>query len=166
MTDPISALLAAIPGLAKAGVDIASASDEKQRNAQLIEFQKSIINANALIASVQVQNASLLQDKNNLEQEIVRFENWKGESARYQLHQIERGIVTYALKESMANGEPPHWLCPACYAKRQKSLLNRIGKTNTMDHHYKCLCGYELVIFNKHAPEYVPQPGAQPDAAP
>ena len=154
MTDPVSALLAIIPGLAKAGADIASASDEAKRNTQLIEFQKCLINANSLIASVQAQNSSLTQEKNDLEQKIVSFEDWKGESARYQLQQIESGIVTYALKESMASGEPAHWLCPNCYGKRQKSILNRIGKTNTSDHHYKCLCGYELVIFSSHAPGY------------
>jgi len=36
MTDPISTLLAAIPRLAKVGADIATASDEAKRNAQLI----------------------------------------------------------------------------------------------------------------------------------
>ncbi len=155
MADPLSALLAAIPGLAKAGAEIAASADANQRNAQLIEFQKSLINANYLIASVQAQNASLAQEKNDLKQEIVRFENWQAESARYQLHKIESGIVTYALREAMANGEPPHWLCPSCYGKREKSILNRIGRTNTMDHHYKCLCGCELVIFHRHSPSYV-----------
>jgi hypothetical protein len=155
MTDPISALFAAIPGIAKAGADIAAASDEAKRNAQLIEFQRVIIQLQSSIASVQVQNASLLQDKTLLEQEIVRFKNWEGESSRYQLHTIEKGIVTYALKKSMANSEPPHWLCPACYGKNQKSLLNRIGKTNASDHHYKCSCGYEVVVFNRISPEYV-----------
>ena len=123
MTDPFSALLAAIPGLAKAGADIASASDEAKRNAQLIEFQKALINANALIASVQQQNASLLREKDDLEKQIMQLENWKAEKDRYTMVTVFEAATVYSLKESMSNGEPPHFICPVCYQRGHKTLL-------------------------------------------
>ena len=124
MVDPLTALLAAIPGLAKAGADIATASDEAKRNAQLIEFQKAIINANALIASVQQQNASLLRDKDDLENQIMCMKNWDAEKQRYALTPIWDRSVIFALKEIMSNGEPPHYLCPNCFNNNQKSILH------------------------------------------
>lgn len=137
MTDPFSALLAAIPGLAKAGADIASASDEAKRNAQLIEFQKAIINANALIATIQQQNASLLRDKDDLKKQIVELENWKAEKDRYSMVTVYSAATVYALKESVSNGEPPHYICPACYQRYQKTLLQP-KKANTGFVHLYC----------------------------
>lgn len=63
MTDPLSALLAAIPGLAKAGADIASASDAAKRNAQLIEFQQALIQVNTTAASIQVQKCVVAESQ-------------------------------------------------------------------------------------------------------
>ena len=73
MPDPLSVLASMIPGLAKAGADLASASDQAQRNAQLIEFQKVIIQAQSTIASVQNENAALVGEKRALELEIAKF---------------------------------------------------------------------------------------------
>jgi hypothetical protein len=130
MTDPLSAILAAIPGLAQAGANIASASDEAKRNAQLIEFQRVIIQLQSSIAAIQVQNSSLLQEKNELEKKIVGIENWEGEKQRYSLVTIWSGSVAYALKESMSNGEAPHWLCPNCFEKKKKSVLHPFEGAN------------------------------------
>lgn len=126
MTDPLSSLLAIIPGLAKAGADIAAASDETKRNAQLIEFQRVIIQLQSSIAFIQVQNSSLLREKDDLEKQIKNFENWDGEKQRYSLVTIYSGAVAYALKESMSKGEAPHWLCTNCFDGGKKTILNTI----------------------------------------
>jgi hypothetical protein len=137
MSDPFSALLAAIPGLAKAGADIASASDEAKRNAQLIEFQKALINANALIASVQQQNASLLREKDDLEKRIIQLENWKTERDRYSMVTVFEAATVYSLKESVSNGEPPHYICPVCFQRGHKTLLQP-KKASTGFVHFYC----------------------------
>lgn len=123
MTDPLSTLLAAIPGLAKAGADIAAASDEAKRNAQLIEFQRVIIQLQSSIASVQLQNASLLHDKEQLEKQIMELEHWARERDRYSMITVFQTATVYSLKESMSNGEPPHYICPKCYQHGQKMIL-------------------------------------------
>ena len=126
MTDPISTLLAAIPSLAKAGADIAASSDEAKRNAQLIEFQRVIIQLQSSIAAIQNQNASLLRDKDDLEKQIVGMKNWDAEKQRYALVTVFDGIVVYALKESVSQGETPHHLCTNCFNNGKKSFLNTI----------------------------------------
>ena len=123
--DPISALISVIPSLAKAGTDIAAASDEAKRNAQLIEFQRVIIQLQSSIAAIQNQNSSLLHDKDELEKQIVGMKNWEAEKQRYALQPIfENTAAVYALKESMSNGEAPHWLCPNCFESGKKSFLH------------------------------------------
>ena len=124
MTDPFSALLAAIPGLAKAGADIASASDEAKRNAQLVQFGNIIIQLQTSIMAVQNQNSSLLRDKDELEKQLVAMKNWEVEKQRYTLTAIWDGAMAYALKESMRGGEPAHWLCTNCFRDGKKSILN------------------------------------------
>lgn len=126
MTEPLTALLAAIPGLASAGAAIAKASGENERNSQLIEFQKVLIQANSSIAAVQIQNAALLRDKDDLEKKIVGMENWEREKQRYSLVTILDGALAYAAKESMSQGEAPHWLCTNCFNGGKKVILNTV----------------------------------------
>lgn len=124
-TDPAT-IFTALGGLANLGKAIAEASDASQRKAQLIEFQNAIIGANTMIASVQQQNASLLLEKDGLEKQIVQLKQWEAEKQRYSLVTVFDGLVVYALKESMSQGEAPHWLCTNCFSGGKKSFLNTI----------------------------------------
>ena len=130
MTDPLTTLLAVIPGLAKAGADIAASSDEAKRNSQLIEFQRVIIQLQSSIAAIQLQNAALISDKADLERQVAELKDWERERNRYSLATIWDGSVAYSLKQSQANGEPPHWLCTNCFSTGKKSLLNPVEGCN------------------------------------
>jgi hypothetical protein len=146
MTDPLSVLLAAIPGLAKAGADIAAASDDAKRNAQLIEFQRVIIQLQSSIASVQVQNAALLRDKEQLEKQLMQLENWATEKDRYTMVTVFETATVYSLKESMSNGEPPHYICPVCYQRGHKTLLQP-SKESSRFLHFVCpspSCNFDI----------------------
>ncbi len=158
MTDPLSALLAAIPGLAKAGADIAAASDEAKRNAQLIEFQRVIIQLQSSIASVQIQNASLLREKEDLETQIMRMKDWDAEKQRYALVTIWEGATAYALKKSMSMGEPPHWLCTNCYQDGKKSILNETvsAKNFRAASCPVCKSTIQTTYYSLPHPEYAP----------
>jgi hypothetical protein len=124
MTDPSGTIFATVINLGK---DIASASNEAKRNAQLVEFQKVIIQLQSSIASVQAQNASLLHEKNDLEEQNARSNNWDIEKQRYALVKILEGAgVAFALKGSMSQSEPAHWLCTNCFGAGTKSILNTI----------------------------------------
>ena len=143
MTDPLSALAAAIPGLAKAGADIASASNEAKRNAQLIEFQGVIIQLQSSIASIQIQNASLLREKEQLENQLSQLENWASERDRYAMVTVFETATVYSLKESMSNDEPPHYICTKCYQHGQKMILQPSNPKGFI--HFTCpSCNFDI----------------------
>jgi hypothetical protein len=127
MTDALTALLSAIPALAKAGGDIAAASDEAKRNAQLIDFQRAIIQLQSAIASIQLENAGLVRDKQALEARIAHLENWETEKSRYALVTVLDGLPVRALRKNMSEGEAPHWLCPNCFNSGKKSFLTSVN---------------------------------------
>ncbi len=51
---------------------------------------------------------------------------WETEKQRYQMVEPWGGCVAYALKETMANGEPAHLICTNCYQDGRKSILNPV----------------------------------------
>lgn len=125
MTDPVTIFIAAIPGVAKAVAAIAEATDPHKRQAQFAELQQALIQLQTNAFSIQTQNLSLLAFKDDLEKQIVQLKNWEAEKQRYALVSIFEGTSSViALKESMSNGEPPHWLCPNCFHSGKKSFLH------------------------------------------
>jgi len=123
MTDPLIAFISAIPGVAKAVAAIADATDPHKRKAQFAELQQALIQIQTNAFAIQTQNLSLLALKDELEKQIVSMKNWETEKQRYALVSIWEGGVAYAVKESMSQGEPPHWICPNCFPK-QKGFLH------------------------------------------
>lgn len=123
MTDPVAALVQLAPSLSKLASDLVSTSDTAKRNAQLIEFQHALIGLQALIASVQQENATLAREKGDAEEELKRVKDWERQKQRYRLTAPFPGCMVYALQKSMSEGEPAHYLCAACYQKGQASIL-------------------------------------------
>lgn len=62
-----------------------------------------------------------------LDQEQRRIDRFQTEAVRYALVKTEQGSLVYELKDSHANGEPPHCLCASCYEKQIKSILQPIA---------------------------------------
>jgi len=90
-----------------------------------------------LIAAREHQQA-LLERVGALEAEIVSFKNWEREKERYELKTVSGNVVAYMLKPAMRGAEPPHWLCPTCYAKSQKAFLQPTGATTGRTVIYRC----------------------------
>ena len=123
---------------------------------QILPLQSLLADAQAAQLALLDEKATLVAHKHDLEQKIMCIEAWAEESKRYKLHEIETGILAHALKESKADGEPPHWLCPTCYNKSQKSLLIIDMPGGAIYHGYKCPnCPTKLPIDRKIKPEYI-----------
>lgn len=123
MPEPLT-ILTTLGGLAKIASDMAAAKDEVERNKLLIEFQRVVIGANLQLATLQQENSSLKHAIEDLKRQAVRKENWESESKRYVLYAPYNGIVVYALKSTMSNGEPPHYLCANCFNDGKKTVLH------------------------------------------
>ena len=121
--DALTTLMQVAPGLTKMATDLVSASDTVKRNAQLIEFQNAIIGFQSLISSVQQENATLVQQKRDAEEELKRMKDWDSERKRYKLATPFSGVTVFALQKDMSKGEPPHYLCANCFRQGKQSVI-------------------------------------------
>jgi hypothetical protein len=113
--------------------------DAARRNAAIIELQEKILSA-------QQSQSTLIEAVSDLERKIAEMKAWEADKQRYELKAIAPGIFTFALKPSMSNGEPPHYICANCCAAGKKSYLQQHIRGPHYDL-FKCrTCEHELGI--------------------
>jgi hypothetical protein len=122
----ISAIAGALTSL-KAASEMTKAMiglrDAETFRNKAIELQSVVLEAQAGAAAAYATQSELANRIGELERKIMQFENWDAEKKRYELKAVYKGYLAYALKPEMAAGEPAHYLCPSCYQKGQKSIL-------------------------------------------
>lgn len=102
--------------------------DSSLIQSKVIELNDLILSAQSSAIDAKLQQTTLLEQISALEAKIASFEKWDAEKQRYKLTQAAPGIVAHVLKRSEAQGEPGHALCPNCYEKRTKSILQHNGE--------------------------------------
>jgi seryl-tRNA synthetase len=132
----------------KAMMDIGKAMvglrDAAQILEKTVELNQKILSVQTALADAQAEQTTLVQTIGQLEEEIVRLKTWETEKKRYQLTEVAPRTFTYVLKPEMANGEPPHWICAACYQNGKISILQ--GKeSHTFGWYHSCpSCSAEI----------------------
>jgi hypothetical protein len=111
--------------------DIAKANKELTNYNEFVaavsEVNAKLIDANAAALTSQ-EKQSLLSDRvRELEKRLMEFENWESEIQKYKLHKFPSGTFAFELKPEMQQADPLHYLCEACAAKRQKSIMQPDG---------------------------------------
>ena len=101
------------------------------RNAAVIELQEQILAA-------QAAQTELVEKVSELEKQVSGFEAWDAEKQRYELKDIQGGAVAYMLKPDARGTEPPHWLCPNCYAQSKKAFFQPTGQRLQRTMVYRC----------------------------
>lgn len=119
---------AIIPLLREAKSEGLDAKQVGVLNEKVTEIQDTLLVAqNDALHAQQVQSKQSARIR-ELEQTIEEFEDWESERARYTLVDAGQvgGVFVYLLLEEAAHeDEPTHYICPACYQKRVKSILQR-----------------------------------------
>ncbi|MFT2212358.1 hypothetical protein ACLJYM_10765 [Rhizobium giardinii] len=69
------------------------------------------------LTAANVMNVDMSSALKRLSQELKAQDEFEQEKARYQLVTTSHGDMVYKLREEMANGEPMHYVCPACLKK-------------------------------------------------
>jgi hypothetical protein len=122
--------MSAISGLVlslRAATDISKAMiglrDAAMIQGKIVELQGVILSAQQSALSAQADQFTLLERVRELEKQIADVEAWEQEKQRYELVELYAGGLAYRIKELVRGSEPPHFICAACYQKRQKSLL-------------------------------------------
>lgn len=122
-------------GALKTAFDLAKGlkdlNDASVRNRAVADLLQQLISA-------QEHQQALLKRVDALEAEVVSFKNWEREKQRYELKTVSGSAVAYMLKPTERGTEPPHWLCPTCYAKSQKAFLQPTGATTGRTVIYRC----------------------------
>lgn len=113
-------------------------SDRAIRDRVTIELTEHILSAKE-------QQMALLDRIRDLEQELMAHEQWAAEKERYKLTDFGGGTFAYELKETHAEGEPPHRICANCYSKSHKSILQNDGMRNSGREAFNCpSCGTQF----------------------
>ncbi len=107
--------------IAKGILELKSLTDVQGK---VIELQSAILSAQSSALSANADQASMVDEIRALKEEIARVKAWESQKQRYQLTPFRNGPgVVYALKESMSNSEPPHWICTKCYEEGKRMIL-------------------------------------------
>lgn len=113
--------LKAAGDIAKGLLELKSISDVQGK---VIELQSAILAAQSSALSANADQAAMVDEIRQLKEEIARVKAWEAQKQRYKLTSLWEGaVVVYALKESMSESEPPHWICTKCYEDGMRMIL-------------------------------------------
>ena len=90
---------------------------------KVIDLQTTILAAQSSAIAAQSDQFTMLEEVRALKEEIAKVKAWETEKQRYQMVSPYIGSTVYAVKKSMSNGEPPHYICTNCYENGKRSIL-------------------------------------------
>ena len=138
---PVAEIAAAVTGI-RSALDLTKAMvglrDAEAFRTKSIELQGIIMDAYEKGIEAREAHSAQLERVRTLEAEITSLKDWNAEKQNYELKPIGEGAVAYMLKPDKRGSEPPHWLCPNCYSKGQKSFLNPTGVQMGRGWIYRC----------------------------
>jgi hypothetical protein len=137
-------VFAAITSL-RSALDITKAMvglrDAEAFRSKSIELQGVILESLDKAIEAREAHAAQIDKVRALEIEIAELKTWAAEKRRYELKQLELGVLVYMLKPQYRGPEPPHWLCPNCYGAGKKSFFQPTTRTEAGKRIYEChLC--------------------------
>jgi len=96
--------------------------------AQVSALYDVILSAQTSALEAHIKQSAMIERIRELEEELTKVRAWETEKQRYKLVAPFTGAMVYALKKSMSDGEPPHYICANCYQDGKRSILQN-GKT-------------------------------------
>jgi hypothetical protein len=152
----MASITAAVTGLKTAtdiAVSLVKLKSSADVQAKIMELQGIIVTAQASAIAAQSDQFSLLEQIRSLKGQIANLEAWDAEKQRYELKRVYTGAFAYVLKPNASDGEPPHWLCAACYQKGRKSILQEAGRQEDRKRYRCSSCQAEILVFWKYSPD-------------
>ncbi len=144
----IQAAVGSLKAATDIGIALLKLSTTAEMKAKVVELNTQILAAQASALAANSDQFTLLQEKRDLEAEIAGMKTWNAEKERYQLHPFQTGTFAYAIKAAMQNGEPPHYICAACYQRGHKFILQVVEGSFQTEHHCP-ECKAEIVTSTK-----------------
>jgi len=153
---PVAEIAAAVTGL-RSALDVTKAMiglrDAEAFRTKSIELQGIILEALEKGIEAREAYATQLDRVRALEAEVAKLKEWDAEKNHYKLKAVGiGGSLAYMLKPEMRGTEPPHWLCPDCFAQRKKTFFQAQG-TKGAYRIYAC-AGCKSQIFAGGPPKW------------
>ena len=109
---------------------ILEAKNKLETQPKLIELQEALLEMQTDAISTRTAQVELLEQVRALKEQLKAFNDWDEQRPRYTLVcPWNDAAQVYALHEASSDGEQPHFLCPNCFHKRHRMILNQIIKT-------------------------------------
>jgi hypothetical protein len=148
----VAAIAGAI-GSIKAAGEIANTMlklhDAKSFQDKAIELNRIILSAQGDAIAANAAQTELVAEIGQLKAEITRLKEWEADKQRYELTELGPGIVAFAIKERMRNGE---CICANCCAGGKKSYLQQHVRGAYFDQFVCHGCGEKLGVDKRNPP--------------
>lgn len=132
--------------IARAMVDVRDAS---KLNSQIAELQQAIISAQVQAITLAEKNFALSTRVQELEAECKRLADWSEESRKYEIREVADGIFVYLSAFDDTDLGSAQKVCPNCFNKGTKSILQQSGEALRRIGLNCHACGF-AVIFNNY----------------
>lgn len=114
--------------------------DRVKLNAAIIELQEKILAAQ--------EATSEARDRlRELEADLAARDAWEATASRYVLKDYGGQTFAYELLPERADGEPIHRVCPSCFERRTRSILQHRFRDASQQEHYACPSCEKEFIF-------------------
>lgn len=103
---------------------LSQVKSDTERTLAIANIVGQLGQAQGALVEAHQRELALSNEKSALETEVVRLKDWSAQKACYKL--AEHGhhrILAYAFQKPEGSDEPPHSLCPDCFAKGKPSIL-------------------------------------------
>lgn len=136
-------------------VELAKKVGDLVKTGATIGLQETIMDLRQAVLNVKEELLQLREDNQTLRAKVSEKNTWDDASAQYKLVATPRGGTVY-----YADGPPPHYACPTCFASKKIIPLQHSGGSS---YSYKCTqCNAYYPIEEPKPPRttvFSPSPG-------
>jgi len=119
---------------------------------RIVEMNEKILAAQESAIASRDYQAALLKQIGNLERKIAELETWEAEKQKYELINIRDEptakhfgpAFARALKKEASPSEPFHLICPDCYERSEKSVMQEEGRSGRIQVVFCQRCQFEI----------------------
>ena len=111
------------------------------------ELLQQLLNIQMGTLTLQEKYSALINEKDELANKLVQFEQWQKTESEYELQEIDSGKYAYSSKNSQQSKNPAHWLCPQCWEDRKKSILQEEHQYDGQVHYICHRCKFTIIIY-------------------
>jgi hypothetical protein len=145
MLEAIGAGLTSLQAALDITKGLSAIRDEVKANDVKLELQRALGDVMGALINAQREQLAQQQEVAELRTEIKRLLDWEAERKEYELADAGRGSLAYRLKNP--GDAIPVWLCPTCFARGEKSILQPETRMPGRIKIVKChSCKTELVL--------------------